>query len=651
MMSKTASHVHMAVDADRTRNGGMVIILAFLIQVCAANYLSFIIRYGTALPTVYAESLSFLPILLFIRLVFYLKAGLYRGFSALPSMRSQVELIKSATFGSITFFLVINYLVGAGYPRLVIALDWLFFIMISGGGSLLISLVKEYLFSKHAGKKTFHDGAGERGEGSVTAISSPREEDIAVATIVLLSSILIWSWWTTFFIPYGDDAGYYLSVAERINEGWRPYKDFYLHYTPVGLYYFAIFRELLGDGYDAYKIAFLIAELCSAGLVYLLSGSVIKNRILRFAGALLFLLLYLAYEGNDIVLEYFVVVFSLITILLLNIRTRQWFFPPFLAGLFLLLTVMAKQYGVAIIPALLVLLLKDPEGASLNLRLGIRKIAIFLLGFFVSLFLILSYFGVDVSRFLSQVSGEGHGPWGVMTMIRSMWSWRNVWFILVVFLSLVIAVRKFHLTSFIILLLCILSFSPLYVRTYLHYYQLILPYAVILLMGIVEYYFLLNPRGTRNVFEAACLFFLCVSLLFSISFAVKDTIHFSLHKEGIQESLMISRKINAILPSGSPVLVMNEPVFTYLCNFKPHVKKDGYVWLYKNGYTNFNNLDQFDFMRADNIVWFDGWRVDYKYFLPRVEKTHNKIAEFRVSGNKKVEIWKRREHQEIERSV
>jgi len=346
MTSKAASHVHMAVDADSTRNRGMFIILAFLIQVCVANYLSFIIRYGTALPTVYAESLSYLPILLFIRLVFYLKAGLYRGLSGYGGIRRHFELIKSATFGSITFFLVINYLLGAGYPRSVIVFDWLFFIMISGGGRLLISIAKEYLFSKPAGKKTFHNGVGEPSESGVTEISSLQEKDITAASIILLSSFLIWSWWTIFSIPYDDDAGYYLSVAERINEGWKPYKDFCLHYTPVGLYYFAIFRKVFGGGYDVYKIAFLFVELCSAALLFVLSGSVVKNRPLRFAGALIFLLLYQAYEGNEIILEYFVVTFSLMTVSLLIIRKRTWYFPTFFAGTSLLLTVMSKQYGL-----------------------------------------------------------------------------------------------------------------------------------------------------------------------------------------------------------------------------------------------------------------------------------------------------------------
>lgn len=483
------------------------------------------------------------------------------------------------------------------------------------------------------------------------------EENISAVSIVLLSSVLIWSWWTIFYIPLNPDAGYCLSSAERIYEGWKPYRDFHVHYTPVGLYYFALFRKILGEGYVVYKIAFLVVELCSAALMFLLSGSVVKNRILRFAGTLLFLLLYLAYDGKHIVLEYFVVVFSLITILLLNINTKKWFFRSFFAGIFFLLTVMSKQYGVIIIPVLIILLFKDPEDFSLNFKLGAMRTAIFLIGFFSALFIMVSYLDIDFLSFITQVSGRDYydkwgtakgiangrdyyDKWGIAKgiakMVISLFSWRNVWFIFVLLLSFAITVRKFQFNSFIILLLCILSFGPLYVQTYPHYYQLILPYSVILLLSIVEYYFLSKPRLKRNWFETTCLFFLCISLLFTISFTLKETIYFSLNKETIQESLEISKRINKILPAGSPVLVINEPVFSYLCNFRPPTKENGYGFLY------LENLKDFNFMKIENILWFDGFRIDYKNFLPKVEKTHKKISEFSISGNKKVEIWKLR---------
>ena len=69
--------------------------------------------------------------------------------------------------------------------------------------------------------------------------------------------------------------------------------------------------------------------------------------------------------------------------------------------------------------------------------------------------------------------------------------------------------------------------------------------------------------------------------------------------------------------------------------------------LYMNGlstWLNKKNIGQFDFRKAENILWFDGGYVDHKTFLQRVEKTHERISAFSVSHNTKVEIWKLRDY-------
>jgi FlaA1/EpsC-like NDP-sugar epimerase len=61
------------------------------------------------------------------------------------------------------------------YPRSIYILDWLLFIIISGGNRLFIRVFKEYMFSEPASKKMLIVGAGDAGEMIAREMKSSRE--------------------------------------------------------------------------------------------------------------------------------------------------------------------------------------------------------------------------------------------------------------------------------------------------------------------------------------------------------------------------------------------------------------------------------------------------------------------------------------------
>jgi hypothetical protein len=484
-------------------------------------------------------------------------------------------------------------------------------------------------------------------------MSYKQKEYIIVGAGVLIFFVLIWAWSYIFlFLPFNYDAGYYLSCAERIYEGLKPYLDFEIHYPPVGIYYFVFFRHLLGGDPTSYRVALLLVEILSAFLFFLLSGSFIKSKALRLTGTLLFLLLYLSYDGGFFVLEYFVTIFTIASILFLQ-RDRKSRLFTFLAGIFFLLAIMSKQYAVITFPILVFLLVKPDDNHSIDYSAGAIRFVFFIAGFFLAFLAIVSFLGINIWDFIVQLKGTGYGKTGAVKMFVSLLSLRNIWFIFVFLLGFYMLWRNFQFGTFLLLSLFILNLIPTFVRGYAHYYQLPLPYALIFLIGIIEYYFLEGQGKKRNIFENVTIFLTGLTLSITILSAIHVPLYYSLSKESqnylyeklyskynfnrktLSDTLKMAKKINEILPAGSRVAVINEPSYSFLCGFMPPEDKNGYRFIGRI------TTGEYDLGKIDNIVWFDGL-FDYATFLRTVSENHVMVSSLSFSDKSRVEIWKRR---------
>jgi FlaA1/EpsC-like NDP-sugar epimerase len=176
-MSRIQSEIYEKVKAFIIRYREACIVLSFLIQATFANYFAFVLRFDGLHPFGYlATFVRYLPILLAIRLVFYYSSGLHKGLLRYASISDLLKIVNSATLGSITFLLLVHIVVGdTSYPRSVYALDWMLFIILSGGTRLFIRVFREYMMIEPLRKKILIVGCNDSAEMAVREMKSSRE--------------------------------------------------------------------------------------------------------------------------------------------------------------------------------------------------------------------------------------------------------------------------------------------------------------------------------------------------------------------------------------------------------------------------------------------------------------------------------------------
>lgn len=137
-----------------------------IVQAMLANYMAFMLRFDFSLqPERSKQFITYLPLILLIRLAIYLVAGHYKDILRYSSIKELIRLFYSLTLGSIVFFVLVRFFfTDASYPRSVYIIDWLLIIMMSGGGRLSVRVLREYMRSEHSGKRTLLIGAGDAGE-------------------------------------------------------------------------------------------------------------------------------------------------------------------------------------------------------------------------------------------------------------------------------------------------------------------------------------------------------------------------------------------------------------------------------------------------------------------------------------------------------
>jgi FlaA1/EpsC-like NDP-sugar epimerase len=169
--------MYLAIKDQIIKYRFVVVTLILLMQAAFANYLAFVIRFEAQLSAPYLNKyMSYLPLLLLIRLVLFLQAGLYKGLWRYSSISDLMKIINSTTAGSIVFFLTVRYLIGDGeYPRSIYTLDWLLFLVISGGSRFFIRIFREYMFMEPSRKRMLIVGAGNAGEMIVREMKSNRK--------------------------------------------------------------------------------------------------------------------------------------------------------------------------------------------------------------------------------------------------------------------------------------------------------------------------------------------------------------------------------------------------------------------------------------------------------------------------------------------
>lgn len=165
-MNKMTTKACKSVKVFVIKNRYFLYILIHLIQTAIAHYVAFIIRFESITLTSYQKQIWFnLPILMVIRLILFLKEGLYKNLWRYSGVSELIKLIRSTIIGSLIFLVVTRYLIGdTVYPRSIYVLDWLLIMVISGGSRLFLRVYREYLIPHPLGKRILIIGADDAGE-------------------------------------------------------------------------------------------------------------------------------------------------------------------------------------------------------------------------------------------------------------------------------------------------------------------------------------------------------------------------------------------------------------------------------------------------------------------------------------------------------
>ncbi|MBI4687493.1 MAG: polysaccharide biosynthesis protein [Nitrospirae bacterium] len=159
------------------KNRRVIVTLFHIAETVLANYLAFFIRFEANIPLFFLSmAFTYLPVLIILRLIFYVRADLYKGIWSYSSVGDMVKIVKSVTIGSAVFFIMVRYLAGnASYPMSIYVFDCLLLIIISGGSRFLIRVFREFIYSPSPdspAKKLLIIGAGDAGEAVIRDIKN-----------------------------------------------------------------------------------------------------------------------------------------------------------------------------------------------------------------------------------------------------------------------------------------------------------------------------------------------------------------------------------------------------------------------------------------------------------------------------------------------
>jgi hypothetical protein len=410
-------------------------------------------------------------------------------------------------------------------------------------------------------------------------------------TVSFLCLILIFTYLR--FPMVSADSGYYLAVARDLYAGNIYFLDIGISYNPLSIVTFGI--PFLFDETPHYSWHLAI------NIIVVIASSIVFYKILEFISSIkiynlfftsLFVLLSLFLDGRYVLLEPLSVFFQLLALYsyLEFIKTSD-VRKILLVGISICLAFLSKQYG---------LFIAIPIGVDFIMRkkFNLRHFFILILGFLIPLFLFFSYLfynGVGFSSFIKYILGKGvELDMGNGTGINYSFSIFLLGFIYILKCNLYVLLipilyiknlRKLDDRRFLFPLLAMSSLVVLYFAGYVHYYQYIIPYCIIVFVYLFKEVRIRAQRALIGLLFGASLIFITYT-------SVSDWEYIDLNRETNQE--VTSTLSEIIEPESKVYLDGLSPSFYYLCNFKSiNLKSIGYSF---SGYffpkTILHNLTQ-----------------------------------------------------------
>jgi len=380
------------------------------------------------------------------------------------------------------------------------------------------------------------------------------------------------------FPNMGVDAAYYLRVTECIADGAIPEYDLRIFYPPMVFYMLLPIKIILGKtvAYQTYLGIMFLVQLFNACFMYRIGRYYSKNSFVNILFPLLYLFLSIKLEGEYFFLEPFINFWGLLAVFIYLKYGRSGNIFLFLSGFTVLLSFLSKQYGLAFIALIFLMILIDNKS---SIKRMIQKGLIFSTGVLLALFMFIILFRLGYGAwydFLYDGRLALYGEKNLSLMFRAIGKYLLLGPFLILLLIPAIfrnvSRGKNHLLS-CLLFLGLLSYQ-FYLNQYEHYYMLVLP--PILIMGGVILYEIIPKKPMMAIV------IILISLFINEYFVGRSTKSMIFSKdETLSGELMKAKEINEIIPQNTHVYIFGNVKHYYLCHLNSAVP-ERYGYSYSN---------------------------------------------------------------------
>ena len=387
--------------------------------------------------------------------------------------------------------------------------------------------------------------------------------------LLVLSSLIIFHIYTIYAFPsLGPDSGFYLKTAYDLANGLEFYNNFNNSYTPLAMYINSLpFYVFSNVSLELMFSFFLLIYLILSILFYKISSLINVNKKVNVFGTFLFISMLFLLEGVHILLEPYVLLFQFLAIYFL-LKYKYSCINLFLVGLFTFLSFYSKQYGLFIVPGVIFLLYVNSD----SLNVFFRRTAYLFFGIIIPVCFLITYFcfykGLNMSEFLFQMIGIpalngdqlitniGYTFKGLTSRLIGVF--RIFPFVFLLILLIPFIKRKLLSRNIVfVIILFISSLGVLLFAYYPHYFQLIIPYLILVIISVIK------KIRTNVQFGVFLLFLIFLKGSYSMSMAT-----FNYKKNTYKEQQANLKILNRYLHSGERVYLQAiSPAYYFLCKY------------------------------------------------------------------------------------
>mgnify|MGYP000928681364 CR=1 FL=1 len=429
-------------------------------------------------------------------------------------------------------------------------------------------------------------------------LSSVHIKNILILSLLLSIATLV----ILLFSPPNQDEGVFLTIAKNLPQK-LPYRDFFDHKTPAIYFFLNPLTQIFNTNIAPIRSVFLILNLLSALLIYLIS-----NRYQKNAGplvAIVFLALLPFFEGSYLFAETILGLLILLSIYLyLKAKDKN-------SNLLLLLSVISisiaplfKQTALINFLILLFFYLKKPKSYLQKSHILLITLTIVVIGIIIAIM-------AKNSGFWQQAvlaNFRSYPPESLIFVLKNLLQKILPTLIILIWLPLYFIAKKSQKIPTLILLSALLPIPLFLTRHYPHYWLQILPLlSIILVAAPINLSQLFNPK-----IQARLIYLFSFSLIFLSLFGLIITAK-DLFLSTIPKNREISQIINQLQnDQNSKILAENQFTYFYYLSKKENLNNYLYITEITDQEGNAEQKTQEDLKNNQNDVSIL-WPTDQNY--------------------------------------